>query len=131
MAGATLRVHNAAGSGEQFSTTLPASGWLRLPLGSSGYGYRYRGAPGDPVESVEVASDLISIRAGKDAWGYTLDEPSQGRIGVRLSVGSRLDWCAEASAKTSGSPPSTAANDRQDKFVAASKTPPPSSCPSP
>ena len=131
MAGATLRVHNAAGSGEQFSTTLPASGWLRLPLGSSGYGYRYRGAPGDPVESVEVASDLISIRAGKDAWGYTLDEPSQGRIGVRLSVGSRLDWCAEASAKTSGSPPSTAANDRQDKFVAASKTPPPPSCPSP
>ena len=127
VAGATLRVYNASGSGEEVAVTLPASGWL--PQGSSGY--RYRGASTDPVQSVTVKADQISIRGGKDAWGYTLNEPSQGRIAVRLSFGASLDWCAEATAKTSGRPPSTLANDKQDKFVGASKTPPPSACPVP
>jgi hypothetical protein len=71
------------------------------------------------------------VRGGKAAWGYTLDEPAQGRVAVRLSFGGTLDWCGEATAKTSGRPPTTAANDRQDKFVAAAKTPPPASCPIP
>ena|GEM_PF-712481 len=127
IAGATLRVYNSAGSGEQFSVTLPAAFWR--PSGSGGYSYR--GAATDAVQSVTVKTDSISIRGGKSLWGYTLDEPSQGRIAVRLSFGSGLDWCADAPAKTSGRPPTTAANDKRDKFVAASKTPAPSSCPIP
>jgi DNA-binding beta-propeller fold protein YncE len=127
IAGATLRVYNSDGSGEQFSVALPASGWL--PSGAGGY--RFRGASTDPVQSVTVKNDLITVRGGKDGWGYTLDEPAQGRIAVRLSFGTTLDWCADAPAKASGRPPTTAANDRQDKFVAAAKTPPPSSCPIP
>jgi DNA-binding beta-propeller fold protein YncE len=127
VAGATLRVYNANGSGEQFSVALPAAFWR--PIGSGGF--TYRGASTDAVQSVTVRADSMSIRGGKALWGYTLDEPSQGRIAVRLSFGTTLDWCAEASARTSGRPPTTAANDRQDKFVGASKTPPPSACPVP
>jgi len=127
IAGATLRVYNAAGSGEQFSVALPASGWLPYASG----GYRFKGASTDPVQSVTVKADLVTIRGGKAGWGYTLDEPSQGRIAVRLSFGSTLDWCADAPAKTSGRPPTTAANDKRDKFVGASKAAAPASCPIP
>jgi hypothetical protein len=122
-----LRVYDASGSGEEVAVTLPASGWL--PLGSGGY--RFRGATTDPVQAITVKADQITIRGGREAWGYTLNEPSQGRIAVRLSLGGTLDWCAEAPAKQAGRPPSTLANDRQDKFVGAAKTPPPTACPVP
>jgi hypothetical protein len=44
-------------------------------------------------------------------------------------LGAGIEWCASAAAKLSGKPPSTAANDRVNLFVAAPKSPPPSTCP--
>jgi hypothetical protein len=128
LSGATLRVYNSNGSGEEATIELPASGWSKT--GSSGY--RFKGTdPNGPVSSVQVKADLISIKAGKSNWPYTLDEPSQGRIAVRLTLGTAVDWCAEAPGKASGKPPTTAKNDLQDKFIAAPKTPAPLSCPPP
>jgi CheY-like chemotaxis protein len=61
------------------------------------------------------------------AWNYTLNEPSQGRVAALLFVGGTL-YCADAPAKATGEPPSTASNDRVDKFVAQPNTPAPPFC---
>jgi len=68
-------------------------------------------------------------QGGKANWGYTLNQPSQGRIAVRPQLGTNATWCADALAKTSGNPPSTASNDHVDKFTAQPRTAPPSRCP--
>jgi len=125
--GATLRVYNSNGSGEQVTIALDASDWL--PLGN---GYVYRGPhPDGPVKSIKLTPDKLSLKGGKSLLSYSLDEPAQGRITVRLTFGTGADWCAESPAKTKGTPPSSAKNDLPDKFVGASKAAPPASCPPP
>jgi hypothetical protein len=125
--GATLRVYNSNGTGEQTTVELDASDWL--PLGN---GYVYRGPDSEgPVKSVKLTADKLSVKGGKSLWSYTLDEPAQGRITVRLTIGTGADWCAESPAKTKGTPPSSGKNDLPDKFVGASKAPAPVGCPVP
>ena len=85
--------------------------------------------PSDMPRRRIVKADQLQIRGGKSNWAYTLDEPSQGRIAVRLTLGGGATWCSDAPAKSSGSPPSTASNDRVDKFTAQTRTPAPASCP--
>ena len=101
--------------------------------GPSGFrGYRYRGTdPNGPVAAIVVQPDKITVRGGKANWGYTLDEASQGRIALRLTLGAGVPWCADAPARTSGRPLSTTGNDHQDRFVAQPKTPPSFTCPPP
>jgi hypothetical protein len=127
--GATLTVYNSNGSGEQVVVFLPASFWTSDIDGDGFAKYRYRGPSTDAVTKVDVKRNRIQIRGGKAAWGYTLDEPSQGSIAVRLELGTSAAWCANGPAKASGTPPSTARNDKVDKFVAQPKTPPPLVCP--
>ncbi|MEW6271802.1 MAG: hypothetical protein AB1689_21170 [Thermodesulfobacteriota bacterium] len=127
VSGARLRVYNSAGSGEQLDLALPAAGWLALPSG----GYRFKGGTDEAVRDVTLKPDLLTVRGGGSTWGYTLDEPSQGRVALRLTLGDALDLCADAPARLAGRPPTTEQNDRRDKFVAASKTPAPASCPVP
>jgi hypothetical protein len=127
--GARLRVYNANGSGEQISVDLNPADWM--PLGTSGYSYKGPDSENGPVKSARIITDRITLKGGKSLWPYTLNEPSQGRIAVRLTLGTGIDWCAEAPAKASGNPPSTARNDKVDKFLAAKKTPAPASCPQP
>ena len=103
--------------------TLPASGWTALASG-----YRFR-ASGGAISTVVLRPDRITVRGGGASWGYTLDEPSQGRIAVRLTLGSSRPWCAEAPAKLGGNPPSTASSDRVGRFVAQPRTPAPVVCP--
>jgi hypothetical protein len=123
--GAVVVVYNSAGSGEQVTVTLPATGWRLLSTG-----YRYTSpATTDAITRVIVKGDYLKIRGGKENWGYTLNEPSQGRMAVRLRLGTDTPWCADAPAKASGNPPSTAANDRVDRFVAQPKTAAPAACP--
>jgi hypothetical protein len=66
--------------------------------------------PNGPVARVTVSADSISIRGGKSNLSYTLNEAAQGRVAVRLLLGTGAGWCADAPAKTSGNPPSTANN---------------------
>jgi hypothetical protein len=60
---------------------------------------------------------------------YTLDEPRQERIGVRLVLGDAVTWCADTAAKGRGTPPKTARFDRRGRFSGAPKTPAPETCP--
>ena len=71
----------------------------------------------------------MCLRGGGAAWPYTLDEPAQGRLALRLTLGSGVTFCAEAPAKLSGRPPSSARNDQVDKFLGAPKAAAPEVCP--
>jgi DNA-binding beta-propeller fold protein YncE len=126
--GATLRVYNSNGSGEQFTANLPASLWSRV--GAAGYGFKNK-STNAPVGLVKLKNDLIVVKGGKSGWGFTLDEPSQGRLTVRLTFGSAAEWCAEGTAATSGVPPSSTRSDRVDFFKAAGGTAAPPRCPVP
>ena len=135
--GATLVVYDSGGlTTDTVTVSLPptspdGSAWTRLGPPTSPQGYRYKGKnPNGPVARVTVRADSISIRGGKASWSYTLNEAAQGRVAVRLLLGSGAGWCADAPAKTSGNPPSTANNDKVDRFVGQPKTPAPGVCPS-
>ncbi|MDG2305862.1 MAG: hypothetical protein P8R42_14695 [Candidatus Binatia bacterium] len=124
--GGTLRIYNANGSGEQVTIDLPAGSWL-----PSSTGFRYKGASGTAVTVITVKNGLVKLKAGKDAFGFTLDEPKQGRIAVRLTLGTGVDWCAEVPAKQKGTPSSTDKFDKVDKFLGEKNFPAPVACPVP
>jgi hypothetical protein len=125
--GATIAVYNSTSpGGELVPVGLPAVGWKATGPNA----YSYKGASGDAITRVTFKPDLITFKGGKAAWSYTLDEPAQGRIAVALVVGNTV-YCSDAAAKTSGKPPSTARNDRVDKFVAQPNSAAPPFCVSP
>lgn len=124
--GAVLTVYNANGSGEIVTIALPASGWTLQ--GSTGYRFTNPDRSG-AITRITVKPDTVSIRGGGAQWSYTLDEPSQGQLAVRLALGTGAGWCAAAPAKARGNPPSTARYDTVDKFTAEPKTPAPAACP--
>ncbi len=128
--GGTLIVYNSSGATpDRVTVNLPQAGWSIMGSAANLKGYRFVDkTPGAPITSVVVKKDTITVKGRGAAWGYTLDEPFQGRIAVRLILGNAAGWCSDAPARTSGSPPSTAKNDTIDRFVAA-PTPPPASCP--
>jgi hypothetical protein len=100
------------------SVLLPATGWK-----TTATGYRYRERNG-AISRVIVKPDRISIRGGGAGWGYTLDEASQGRVTLRLRLGTADAWCAET-----GTPPRPPRIDVRDKFMAQPSIPPPPECP--
>ena len=85
-------------------------------------GYRFRSD--SPRNVVTVKSDRIVAKTY--FFGFTLDEPSQGRLG--LAIGPPFFY-AEAPAKPVGNPPSTAATDHPGLFIAAHHSPPPAAPP--
>ena len=130
--GAVLSVANASGSGERADVTLPASGWAADGSATTTTGYRWTASSRTaPVTRIVVRANRLRIRAGGASWTYTLDEAHQGAIAVKLRLGTAAPWCASASAKTSGTPPSSASFDRVDRFVSTRNTPPPAVCPVP
>ena len=126
LVGATLTVYNAAGlTTDAVTVNLPNTLWSY----SGKTAYRFKGTnPDGPISRITLKPDVLSIRGGKSNWTYTLDEPAQGAVGLRLTIGA-LTWCADAPAKLSGNPPSSAKNDLVDRFVAQPKTPAPGMCP--
>jgi DNA-binding beta-propeller fold protein YncE len=127
LGGATVVVHNAAGlAPDVVSAVLPASGWTALGSAANPKGYRYTGL--GAINRVTLTPDQIKIKGGKSGWTYTLDEPAQGRIAVRLAPGTEQGWCADVAAKAGGQPPSTARYDRPGKFVGERGAPAPAAC---
>jgi hypothetical protein len=123
--GASLTVYDTAGGGDLVTVPLPGTGWSAV-----GTSYRFRGAAlGSPISSVRVQADRLQVKGGGSGWTYTLNEPSQRRVALRLTLGSDLPWCAAAPAKVRGNPPSSAGTDKPGLFVAQPKTAAPLSCP--
>jgi len=125
--GGLLEVYNAAGSGEIVTVPLPAERWRFVAFSATEFRYMFVGDP--PVWRVWVRGHKISIRGGKAAWDYTLDEPSQGAIAVRLTLGTGITYCSLGLPRISGTPPSSARSDRPGRFSAAIDQVASDSCP--
>jgi DNA-binding beta-propeller fold protein YncE len=130
LGGAQLTVYNSAGlTGDVVVVDLPADGWSRIGR-TTLQGWRYRNRdPEGPIALVVVKANTITIKGGKAAWSYSLDEVAQGRVAVRLRLGDGEGWCADAPARTGGNPPSSAKYDQPDRFEGQPKTPAPATCP--
>jgi len=126
LGGAVVTVYNAAGGGDIATVALPASGWS--PLATSGYSFR-SSDPSVAISSIKVQSNRVQLKGGRASWTYTLNEPSQRRIGLRLALGGDRPWCATALAKVSGNPPTSAKSDRAGLFTAQPKMAAPLACP--
>ena len=123
ISGGTLTVYNSGiRTTDLVVVPLPASNWSRVGVG----GYRYRDPdPSGPKLRLSMTNDKLSVHASGASWGYTLDEPLQRRVAVRLTVGLGVfSWCSDAPAKVSGSPPTTAPNDHAGRFAGFRNTPP-------
>src|SRR5262249_39942464 len=108
---------------------LPAGAWT-LRGSRSRPSYRYRSASHDgPITRIALRADRLSVAGGGGAFGYTLDEPRQARVAVRLVLGTGAVLCADAPPRTRGRPPTSAKYDAVDRFRAAAKTPAPPACP--
>ena len=117
--GGALLVYDSAGlTPDVVRIALPAAGWKQLGKATV-HGYRFS-APGAsaPISRIVVTADKIVIHGGGAAFGYTLNEPAQGRIAVRLQLGTGVTWCADA----------PGAADVVGSFKAAA-SPAPASCP--
>lgn len=122
--GATVTLYNSNGSGESFTVNLPAAGWHREgPL--TGARYVYGASTLEPIYKVWIKNHKITIRGGRGSWGYSLDEASQGRLAVRLTLGSSgTTWCSEMLPRNP-----TSLYDRRDRFLGQRYVPAPVECP--
>ena len=91
--GAALRVVNPL-TLETATIALPATGWTGR-LGRGRPLYKYKGGPGiGTCKSVVLHSDR-KLRAKCVGMDFTLDEPTQGAIGIQLSIGTdAATYCA-------------------------------------
>jgi hypothetical protein len=120
--GLVVSVYNGSGSGETTTLTLAAgSQWSLLGTPSSPKGYRYRGSSTDAVRKVVVKADQLTVTARGAGFGYSLDEPSQGAIAVRVTAGGVTTWCGLSMPRPG--------LDVQDKFTGITDAPAPAVCP--
>jgi len=128
--GGRLVVYNSAGSGEVVELALPVTGWTAMGTALVPNGYQWKSTnAGAGVTTVKVKANLIAVKGGGSGFGFTLDEAQQGRVALRLQLGTGTPWCADSPAKTSGNPPSTEKTDRVDRFQGAARAPAPEVCP--
>jgi hypothetical protein len=125
--GATLTIYNAAGSGEVSTVDLPAESWARYGSPSKGYRYIFTAPP--PITKIWLRDNKLTVRGGKAAWGYSLDEPSQGALAARLTFGTAVTWCTVVHPYAPGDPPSSEKFDRVDLFRGDRSGVPPDECP--
>ncbi len=124
--GGRLVVYNSNGLTEQVEYNLPAENWKysENPVKS----FVFTGDSSHPVKKVVLKRKRISIRAGGEAWDYTLQNDPQGSVALNLTVGD-LVWCASAPPREATSPGNPNQYDRTGYFRAARNSPAPSSCP--
>ena len=128
--GATLQVYNADGvTTDAVSVALPASGWSALGSPSSPKGWRFRGDASAAIRSIVIKRGTIILHGGRSAWAYSLDEASQGRIALRLALGTDVGWCTATPADAKGTPPTTARSDHPGYFKAGGLAAAPATCP--
>ncbi len=131
-AGATVTVY-ASGDGlgrrDRTSLVLRPSDWRLVGTEDDPRGYRFVSTdPAFPIRSALLRAGSFRFEGGGAAWGYSLDEPSQGRVAVRVAVGATLRLCADAGPASAGEPP--ASTDGPGSFRAERGQPAPAACPS-
>ena len=86
--GATLELRNPT-TAETAAMALPAARWSGLgsPPGSAGYSYADPSQADGPCSRVMLTPTTFVARCGGDGVDFTLDEPTQGSLGLRLSTG--------------------------------------------
>jgi hypothetical protein len=93
--GAVLTLHNPA-SNENAQLVLPAAGWQSLPgaaVGQQTYRYRDAALAMGPCKAATIKSGKTLKLSCAGLAGFTLDEPAQGTLDVRLTLGSALPYC--------------------------------------
>ena len=132
--GATLQLYNANGSGESVCLPLPSvAGSWTVSGDPSRPKYRYRDShfSNGPCKSVKIQDGKLvsaSCNAKLSPIAYSLDEPSQGAMAVRLTSGTTT-WCAAFGGRVtrdSGTDPPVPGGRGQFK---ASDAPRPMACP--
>src|SRR5207249_4067541 len=84
VAGATLLLLNPT-TGETASVVMPATGWTQQ---ANGFRYKDPGTVNGAVQRALVrGGKLVKLVAKGSGIGFTLDEPSQGSLGVVLTIG--------------------------------------------
>jgi hypothetical protein len=89
LVGDTLELSNPATS-ESVAISLPPRNWLGLgvPIGTLGYRCSDRAQAAGPCRRVEIRQDSRLLPSCDGSLlGFTLDEPSQGSLVVRLTTG--------------------------------------------
>ncbi len=130
--GGALRVHNAARrTTDDVTVDLPAEGWkaIRRRGRFAGWRWKPRRRDGHPVRALLVSGAGLVVRAGGPRWPYTLDEPAQEAVAVRVRLGDPAQaapYCAVADRR--GAAPGRGA-DAVGRFRAES--PAPQACPEP
>ncbi len=134
--GATLQLYNANGSGESVCLALPsvAESWRATGKAAQPtYRYRDRFFTNGPCSTAQVKHGKfvkVSCRAKASPIGYSLDEPSQGAVAVRVTSGATT-WCAVFGGRVrrdSGTDPPV---DRGRGQFNATGAPAPVACPAP
>jgi hypothetical protein len=125
MNGGGVIVTNPALPFDRATHYLAPFNWKPIGPAQAPRGYKYSGKHGGDgwIRSVTIRADEIRV---KGLVNYSLDEPSQGQIAVRVYTGF-THWCAEAAAKT-GNPPSSTKFDQAGKFIGQPKSPAPAAC---
>jgi hypothetical protein len=121
-AGAALTIFNPD-SGESGTFQLPAANWT---VNSSGTMYKFKNtqAPDGPsAVKLALIKNARQVKVSARATGVTLDEPTQGSIGVVLDLGNGAHrYCVLFG-------PGTVSRDQPDRF-SAKKAAAPVACPS-
>lgn len=125
--GLFLHVYNSAGTSDSVCFSLPATGWT-----ASGSGFRYR-----DLESANGPCRVAALRKGttfkavctatRSPIDYTLDEPAQATVGVRIIAGP-IVYCADFGGAERGDIPGKRFKGR-NAFAPLTCRPAPAACP--
>jgi polyhydroxybutyrate depolymerase len=90
--GAALQVYNTNGSGEALCAPLPAAGWSRK---GAGFVYKDKAAAHGPCKSASLKQGALAVSCSgkRQPLAYSLDEPAQESLAVRLVSGAS-SFCA-------------------------------------
>jgi hypothetical protein len=125
--GAVLTVYNATGlTSDVVTVALPATGaaegWKQIGRSPASAAYAFKSRSDTaPISKIVLKRDRLLIRGGKQSWTYTLDEPAQDAVAVRLALGETA-WCAVIPARAPN-------QDQVDLFVGQRAAPAPAACP--
>lgn len=130
--GGSLWVFGTAGSGQRVAIPLPCENWQAIGKPTAPKGYRYRDKEQDqgPCKLVEVKKGkrLKAVCTGKNPISpltYDLTASGEGSVGVVLSTGTSVSYCADFQGSTG-----TVSRDDETLFK-ANAAPAPAGCPMP